>query len=1138
MKDPIQVIDLAQRLATRFPHLSLAQRFTQSDRDRSVESSLYRQAISSITHDSRRVKEGSLYVALAGRVTHGARFITQAIERGAVAVALPTDTPRELQTQLNHSSVATLWLSPALQREEMAWLSEWIYGSPISQEKGDLCESLQLIGITGTNGKTTTSTLLADILTHAEGDAGLIGTIETRGGGIKRSSSMTTMESTDLHQHYRSLLDAGVRRCVMEVSSIGIEESRVAASLYSRAAFLNLSEDHLDYHIDMDRYAEAKLRLFSEQLAPNALCVICVDGDDRSRSLSLAAISACSQQGVEVWRYSSLIKPTDLSEEVTPCEVYWRRLSLSPLGISGVVCTPRGEYKITSPLMGDFNASNIAVAVAIASSLSIEERVISEAILSSQICGRMEIVGLQDLEDSNTPSPLSTPKSLPAVRVDYAHTPDALERAIRALRDHHAGKLWVLFGCGGDRDALKRPLMGSATALADGVVITSDNPRDEEPISIINDILPGVKESGKGESLEGPHLGKYWIEVDRGIAIHRLIASASDDDLILIAGKGHEPYQELKEGQKLSFSDQAYAQQALLCRRSLSAISDSPKELRSLSSWSLCASIGGLTLLGQHRSLEGAEIDSRQLTPDKPCAFFCLQGQRDGHHFIPMAIENGAGAIVVKRGWRPSDELKTKIGVHHLVIIETGEPERALALWASAHRDFAFTGLMVGLTGSNGKTSTKELLAAALNEIGPTLSTFGNFNNHLGVPLTLLRLRSAHRYAVIEMGMNAPGEIEQLATWARPDLGLITTIAPAHLEGLGSVEAVAQAKGELITALRDRPVLMPASIPVALRSEAAKASLVQGLHPQVYLMPISTKGESKERVQLEHEGDAESKLLPHENYFWPPLYTDSIELSPKGSLSRLWLHTRDDQLIDCELTLQMLGRHQIENARLALAAGLTLSHLELKDSPKQALNDSEDSRNHSRLSALLRGMARCAPAQLRGELLNYHRPIRASHTSIVHNRDSSQGQLEDPMVKGRLWLDCYNANPQSMIASVKTFFESGEEGTLILGSIGELGEHAPLLHRELGQDLASLLKPRTTVITVGDQAEYIGQGLAIAGFDSSRRYHFNTEQLDLIVDTLSFINPRSILVKGSRSVRLERLIPLLDAQASSSHPLE
>lgn len=1073
-------------------------------------------AVKMISHDSRSVTADGLYVALSGRNTHGARFIPQALAQGAVAIALPIDTPTSyLEALYTHSTqgsqelkIPVLWLSAQHQRFEMAYLAEWVYGSPISLKsdtQNQAKQTLDLIGITGTNGKTTTSTLLADILDLADGDTGLIGTIETRGGGIQRQSKMTTMEATDLHAHYRKLLNSGVKRCVMEVSSIGIEESRVSASLYQRAAFLNLSEDHLDYHKDMKAYAQAKLRLFSELLAPNALSIICMDGTKDSQLLAQRIIDTLQQKTQSYWRYTS--QPWTVTCQ-PKAEVYWKKLQLSPQGLSGFLHTPKGELEVRSSLMGRFNADNIAVACALALSLDISISHIQKAIAHAHIKGRMERVSLKSHElDSNR---------LPEIRVDYAHTPDALERAITALKAHCTGRLWVLFGCGGDRDAQKRPLMGASCFHADGIVLSSDNPRDEDPHIIMAQVVPGLIQSGKKETKTGPQIDHYWLESDRALAIYRLIACAEKDDLILIAGKGHEPYQEVQDGLKLDFSDQEHALQALQWKNN-----DMMNEVNSLSTEQLCIDIGGQLIFGQHHILSEAVIDTRKLAQAKAGAFFCLQGQRDGHEFIEDALSQGAKAIVVRRDWQAPPKLKEKLEKGKWAVIAVSCPQKALSLWACAHRQRVFKGIMIGLTGSNGKTSTKELLASALSELGNCLATEGNYNNHLGVPLTLLRLRPEHRFAVLEMGMNAPGEIAELTRWVKPDLSLITTISSAHLEGLGSIEAIAAAKGEIISESFPNPVIMPLAIPLYLR-QIAQADTLQKSQDQNQDLSISLLSHSNESLT-----NQDQNLSKHERLLKDELFLIEPQYSLKGSQAQVIYQEQS-----FKLELNILGRHQLENARLALAAGLSAYQLaQAKHSEKTPDERYEQSEV---FTMLLKGLAKCKPAPLRGEVLSYPRPLKPS----------SDTDLTTESKPGLMLLDCYNANPQSILASVHSFIQSGslteaDKTLFVIGQVGELGESSADLHQQLGQDLSEYLSQASYLFTFGQFARFVAEGyrrqldLPAAKLDQHIQ-HFDLNELEQLIQSIQELNPTYIFVKGSRSVRLERLLVPLGIVRSSS----
>lgn len=1007
---------LSQRSSDERPALSEA--------DASVE-------VIGVTHDSRQVQPGWLYVALPGRATHGAHFIPQALARGAVAIAAPVD----LAPTLIPDDVPMLWLTEP--RREMAWLSEWVWGTPLRE--------LSLLGVTGTNGKTTTTSLLAEILTRSDGDVGLLGTIAARGGGLSEASSMTTLEAPALHQRFAAFVKAQVKRCVMEVSSIGIAEERVAAARFDRVAFLNLSEDHLDYHEDMESYLSAKERLMGELLAPDALALVNIDDPAGGRICQVTR-----DAGARLWRLSAARALSDEEAAQIEVEVYWRTLTLSEAGLSGELVTPHGALSLRSQLLGAFNAYNVATAAAIARSLDIDDEAIQAGVEACVVSGRMQRV-----------SPLQAPdcaRPYPKVLVDYAHSPDALERALEALRPLCRGRLLCLFGCGGDRDAQKRPLMGYASSRADLVFLTSDNPRFEDPDQIIREALTGCERGGL-HLKPSPELGAVWCQPDRAKAIEAAVALMGADDLLLIAGKGHEPYQEVR-GARRPFDDVEQASVALDEWLRADALLE-----RELSTRALCEATGGRLLHGAHRRLSGGEIDTRRLSAGE--AFFCVQGARDGHEFALSALERGAGALITKRGWASGarSALLEALNRQGASWIEVEDPEEALRGFASRYRSRAFKGCLLGLTGSNGKTSTKELLAAALSQRGPTLATEGNFNNHLGVPLTLMRLRPLHRYAVIEMGMSARHEIELLAALSQPQLGLITTVAPAHLEGLGSLEEVARAKGELFVGL-------------GAQGEAICSSLLpcyehvmEGVEARVW--------HADERLGL-----------------------SEMTLSESGSEATLTdLQSGERHL----LSVRLVGAHQLENARLALCAGLR-AEARCADSSSGATEV---------LTDLLRGLASCPPPPMRGEVSPL--PARGDEDS------------------GALWLDCYNANPQSTLASARTFWETGHRGVLTLGSLKELGPSSAALHRALGASLTQTHaalhpegpQPEELIICVGEEARYIGEGMAEAGYPSELISSFKGDERALALETILRVlraSPQaSLFVKGSRSGRLEQV---------------
>jgi UDP-N-acetylmuramoyl-L-alanyl-D-glutamate--2,6-diaminopimelate ligase len=389
---------------------------------------------------------------------------------------------------------------------------------------GDPTLRLRVVGVTGTNGKTTTAFLVRRLLEAAGVPTGLLGTVTSVIGGVERPVQRTTPEAIDLQRTFWEMLEAGDRACAIEVSSHALTLRRVDGVRFAAAIFTNLTQDHLDFHSTMEDYFEAKRRLFVE-LAPRA-SIINLD-DPYGRRLA-AEIPGALTFG---------LRDPDATYRA-------RELETSLHGTRFTLAGPGGRYELSSPLRGEFNVYNVLGAVVAAVSLGVAPRDAIAAIESAQqVPGRFELV------DEGQPF---------AVLVDYAHTPDSLANVLTAARSLSDGTLYVVFGCGGDRDRGKRPLMGGIAArLADHPIVTSDNPRSEEPDAIVAEILAGMPAGVEHD-------------VDRRAAIARALEAASDGDIVVIAGKGHEQGQEFAHGRKLPFDDVAVARELLqaLARRS------------------------------------------------------------------------------------------------------------------------------------------------------------------------------------------------------------------------------------------------------------------------------------------------------------------------------------------------------------------------------------------------------------------------------------------------------------------------------------------------------------------------------------------------------------------------------------------
>lgn len=1021
--------------------------------------------IGEVHDDSRAVAAGDLFVALTGQAVDGHRFVAQAAARGA-AVAIvehPVDLPPEASAliQLQVKSTA----------QALAILAANRYGRP--------ADGLTLVGITGTNGKTTTNFLVEALLAEAGLVPGLIGTITYRYRGRSFPAPFTTPTPLLLHRTLAEMSEQGVRAVTLETSSHALALGRLHGLQFRIAAFTNLSQDHLDFHQTMDQYYEAKTILFRNYLLPPELGGIAVVNIDDSYGRRLAAELPAAQRLTV-----SIEGPADIM-------VASERIAIE--GIAATLRTPVGEVMFQSGLTGRFNLANLALATGIGVALGLPAAFIGRGLSRvSGVAGRLERV--------------ASPRGGrgPTVFVDYAHTPDALERTLAAIRPlttgavtatsptGRRGRLIVVFGCGGDRDAGKRPQMGQVAAReADVVVITSDNPRTENPQTIIDAIVAGVQipevilRSGQPGTL--PRIERaalatavqgFHVEPDRKQAINAAILSARAEDVVLLAGKGHEDYQVVGTA-KHRFDDREEAQRALLQREAVPPRSGSGPHISPAAPVAetielpvariLAATEGKLRRSGPQK-FSSVTIDSRTVTAG--CLFVAVRGERhDGHSFITQAIAAGAAGLLVER-----DRQEILDDTTGLTVIEVPDTVVALGQLARAHREapeIASRLRLVAVTGSSGKTTTKDLIAAILaahaSDPKEVLKTDGNLNNHLGVPLTLLRLRPGQRYAVVEMGMSARGEIAYLTALARPDIGVITNIGPAHLETLGTLANVALAKGELFTGMLDGAAAVYLVAPpndetrdsrseslAAVHQQAVRAGVtsgrLRGFGAQAVRGPGEVVAGAAVKVELLQEGADGLQLDLH----FPML------ASPAGPLT---------------IRLPLLGAHQADNAALAAATALAL------DIPP---------------ATIATGLAQVTRGKHRGQTL---------------------------VIAGRHVLDdCYNANPDSMAAALRTLngLRGEHAAVAILGDMLELGPGEAALHAQIGEVAATCQLAR--LITVGSRARHIAT--------AAERLGVPTELADTAAAAAAAAAAATqpgdwILLKGSRGMALEGVLDRL-----------
>ena len=711
-----------------------------------VEGSLDRD-ITGISYDSRRVKPGNLFFAMPGEKTDGHRYVEMAIDRGAAAIVFEHDTglnPRATQIRVDDA------------RQTLALAAASFYNHPSQQ--------LKVVGVTGTNGKTTTAFMVKAIMEAAGLGTGMLGTVQYQVGNRIIPAARTTPESVEIQDLMSQMLRAGCKGVAMEVSSHALDRKRVAGIDYDVAIFTNLTQDHLDYHETMEEYFKAKSRLFAGlgAMRKHGQAVVNADNEYGRRLIAgLGGENAVVTYGV---LGDAMVSASDV--RVSANETYF------------VVRTPLGSVPVTLPLIGRYNVHNALAAIGAAVALGIDLETIERALATMPaVPGRLEKI--------QTGQPFG-------VYVDYAHTEDALRNVLATVGELTKGRLICVFGCGGDRDTTKRKPMGAAAfELADFSILTSDNPRTEDPCEILRQVEAGFPAGNQD---------RYVVMSDRLEAIERALDLAQPGDSVLIAGKGHEAYQEFADT-TVPFSDRQVVedyfrtQGVVVASRSATAITVTSGNQNPI------MRVGDIAKLCNAQILQGnpatpvqhVGIDSRAL--ERGDCFIALRGPNfDGHEFLDDAAQRGASAAVVSH--HPTRAIHSPSALALLQVPDTLTALHTLA--TNYRRQMPPTTRVIGITGSSGKTTTKEMIAAVLGQRFSVTKTTGNKNNHIGMPLNLLRLTAGDDFGVFELGTNHPGEIATLTGICQPQIAVITNIGLGHVEFFGDEAGVAKEKGTLL----------------------------------------------------------------------------------------------------------------------------------------------------------------------------------------------------------------------------------------------------------------------------------------------------------------------------------------------------
>jgi len=672
--------------------------------------------------DHREIKAGDAFIAIKGERFDGHQLIGEARKLGA-ALIVGEDHQADIQVKDSRKAAAL-------------YASEY-YGRP--------SQHFTLYGVTGTNGKTTVSLMLFQLLRLMGYSCGWIGTLGYRINEEQHETAHTTPDIMQLNAIFQKMADAGVQHVVMEVSSHALALDRVYNVQFDYCLFTNLSRDHLDFHKNMDEYFSAKYMLFERAIRNSAVSVVNID-DDHGRIIA----DRLQSTGAGIF---SVGHASDADFMITDAQT---RLDGSSFKL---VSKDKQAMEIASPLIGSFNVDNLALALGTLLAAKHDKAILTKLIERLMpVPGRIEAV-TNDLGIG--------------IYVDYAHTPDAIINLLKSINKLPHGRVISVIGAGGNRDTGKRPLMlQAALRFSDAVIITDDNPRHENPNLIIQDIV-------RDRELSLP----WWIIRDRGTAIASAIRLARKGDVVLICGKGHENYQETK-GVRHHFDDREAARESLAQAKQNKADDEMLLPLDPL-----MLAIVEEQSLDENCSFDGASYrflstDSRSIKPES--MFFAIKGENfDGNRFISNVLKQDScfavGNVALpdqKRYFQTSDcaLLMSKLMQKYLLMFDI-------------HK--------TALTGSTGKTSTKELLTAILEEVAPTLKTLKNENNIIGLCKTILRIEPNHRFGVFEIGTNHFGEIALLSDTIMPDAGIILNVGPSHLEYFGDEDGVMREKTDL-----------------------------------------------------------------------------------------------------------------------------------------------------------------------------------------------------------------------------------------------------------------------------------------------------------------------------------------------------
>ena len=676
--------------------------------------------IKGLSLDSRKIKKNYLFFAVRGTEFNGEKYILDAIDKGAKAVVCSQ------KCKIKNIKVPIIKVNKI--SEVLTYACKIFYHEKPSN----------IIAVTGTNGKSSVAEFYYQILTLQKIPVASIGTLGIKTKTKIKKTNLTSLDIISLHEELSKIKKQGINNVILEASSHGLLQGRIKGIDFKTAIFTNLSQDHLDYHKSMKKYLEAKLILFSKLLKEKRNIVT----DNQIKEFSKLKLIAKKRKLnlLTIGKENSTIKIKSLIKENNFQKLFFKY--------------NKKKFIMKVPLIGFFQIKNLLMAILVAKLSGLNMNKILKNIKKiKEVNGRLQLI-----------------RTLPnqaKIFIDYAHTPNALETSIKTLKEHYNIIPDVVFGCGGDRDKKKRPIMAKICEKnAKKIYITDDNPRNESPKLIRQMIMSGFK---KRKDIQNIPL--------RSKAIKTAIINSKPNGIVLVAGKGHEIIQ-IYKNKMLNFSDKE-----IIKKININDIKYNKKNYNQI----INAEIMYKLIKKKNIKFEGVSINSK--TIKKKNIFIAIEGKNhDGHSFVKEALKNKANFCVIRKNIQNINQNK---------LIRCNNTINFLNQLAAKKREYS-NAKIIAITGSSGKTTLKTLLGNMLANYRETYFSKKSYNNHFGVPLSLCNLENSHQYGVFEIGMSKPGEIWKLSNLIKPNIAVITNIGEAHIENFHNLKGIAKAKSEII----------------------------------------------------------------------------------------------------------------------------------------------------------------------------------------------------------------------------------------------------------------------------------------------------------------------------------------------------